>query len=177
MEMDTLLSAFLTLGAAGYLLLGIHLITSSREVGSVPVGVLSLVISVWVIGGAVELMSTTFAVFSIGRTGHFIGTALAPIVTYVAFRDFTGVVTPVRMIVMLLIIPVISVTFAATNSFHELMWFLPATNDQGQFLTRPNAWGKWFLFVHAPYSYIVFGAAMLTLMARSSAVAPVHRRG
>ena len=177
MEMDTLLSAFLTLGAAGYLLLGIHLIASRREVGSVPVGVLSLVISVWVMGGAVELMSTTFAVFSIGRTGHFVGTALAPIVTYVAFRDFTGVGTPVRMIVMLLIIPVFSVTFAATNSFHELMWYLPATNDQGQFLTRPIAWGKWFLFVHAPYSYIVFGAAMLTLMARSSAVAPVHRRG
>ncbi|MCH7981435.1 MAG: diguanylate cyclase [Proteobacteria bacterium] len=175
--MDTLLSVFLTLSAAGYLLLGIHLIAAKREVGSVPVGVLSVVVSVWVMGGAVELMSTTFMEFSIGRACHFVGTALAPVVTYVAFREFTGADTPVRMIVMLLIIPVISVTIAATNSFHELMWYLPATNDQGQFLTRPNEWGKWFLFVHAPYSYLVLGAAMLKLMAHSSAVAPAHRRG
>jgi len=176
MEMGTLLSAFLTLSAAGYLLLGIHLVASKREVGSVPLGVLSVVVSVWVMGGAVELMSTTFSMFSIGRTGHFVGTALTPIVTYITFREITGAITPVRMIVMLLIIPVVSVTIAATNSFHELMWYLPATNDQGQFLTRPNAWGKWFLFVHAPYSYLVVGAAMLMLMGHISAVAPAHRR-
>ena len=43
------------------------------------------------------------------------------------------------------------------------MWYLPAANAQGDFLTRPGQWGPWFLFVHAPYSYAVIGMAMLTL--------------
>lgn len=177
MNMDTLLSTLLTICAACYLLLGARLISSRREIGSVPIGLLFVVVSFWVMGGAVELVSTTFTAFSVGRTGHFIGTALVPIVALVCFREYTGAETPTRMIVMLLIIPVVSVTLAATNQFHEFMWYLPATNELGEFLTRPAEWGPYFLFIHAPYSYAVIGFALLTLMVHSSAVAPAHRRG
>jgi len=177
MNMDTLLSTLLTICAACYLLLGARLITSRREIGSVPIGLLFVVVSFWVMGGAVELVSTTFTAFSVGRTGHFIGTALVPIVALVCFREYTGAETPARMIVMLLIIPVVSITLAATNQFHEFMWYLPATNELGEFLTRPVEWGPYFLFIHAPYSYAVIGFALLTLMVHSSAVAPAHRRG
>jgi diguanylate cyclase (GGDEF)-like protein len=177
MNMDTLLSTLLTISAACYLLLGARLIESRREVGSVPIGVLFVVVSFWVMGGAVEMMSTTFTAFSVGRTGHFFGTALVPIVALVCFREYTGVATPMRTIVLLLIIPVVSVTLAATNQFHEFMWYLPATNEFGEFLTRPVEWGPYFLFVHAPYSYAVIGFALLTLMVHSSEVAPAHRRG
>jgi diguanylate cyclase (GGDEF)-like protein len=177
MNMDTLLSTLLTISAACYLLLGARLISSRREIGSVPIGLLFVVVSFWVMGGAVELVSTTFTAFSVGRTGHFIGTALVPIVALVCFREYTGAETPTRMIVLLLIIPVVSVTLAATNQFHEFMWYLPATNEAGEFLTRPVKWGPYFLFIHAPYSYAVIGFALLTLMVHSSAVAPAHRRG
>ena len=78
---------------------------------------------------------------------------------------------------MLLIIPLVSITLAATNYYHEFMWYLPATNDIGQFLTRPEKWGPWFLFIHAPYSYALIGLAMLTLLTHSTAVARAHRRG
>jgi len=177
MNLDITLSALLIFSSACYLLLGVRLIASRREVGSMPIGVLFVIISLWVMGGAIELMSTTFYVFSIGRTGHFIGTALVPIAIYVCFREYTGSETPTRMVVMLLIAPVVSITLAATNQFHEFMWFLPATNDAGAFLTRPERWGPWFLFVHAPHSYAVVGAAMFTLLVHSSAVAPAQRRG
>ncbi len=177
MDLDTILSTLLTISAACYLLLGVWLILSKREVGSVPIGVLFVVVSIWVMGGAVELMSTTFAAFSVGRTGHFVGTALVPIVAYACFREYTGAETPIRSIVMLLIIPVVSITLAATNHYHEFMWYLPATNELGQFLTRPGEWGPWFLFVHAPYSYAMISFALLTLMVHSSAVAPAHRNG
>jgi diguanylate cyclase (GGDEF)-like protein len=177
MNLDVTLSTLLIFSAVCYLLLGIRLVASRREVGSMPIGVLFVIISIWVMGGAVELMSTTFYVFSIGRTGHFIGTALVPIAVYVCFREYTGSETPTRLVVMLLIAPVVSITLAATNQFHEFMWFLPATNEAGEFLTRPERWGPWFLFIHAPHSYAVVGAAMLTLIVHSSAVAPAHRRG
>ena len=57
------------------------------------------------------------------------------------------------------------------------MWLLPHTNAAGEFLTRPEAWGPWFLYAHAPHSYALIGAAIYRLLSHSSAVAPAHRRG
>jgi diguanylate cyclase (GGDEF)-like protein len=177
MNLDIALSILLIFSAACYVLLGIRLIAAKREVGSVPIGMLFVIISFWVMGGAVELMSDSFLVFSIGRTGHFIGTALLPLAAFVCFREYTGAATPLRTIVLLLIVPTVSIALAATNPFHEFMWQLPAVNGDGQYLTRPDKWGPWFLFVHAPHSYALIAAAMFTLLVHSSAVAPAHRRG
>jgi len=177
MNLDITLSILLIFSAACYVLMGISMITAKREVGSVPIGMLFVVISFWVMGGAVELMSESFTVFSIGRTGHFIGTALLPLAAFVCFREYAGAATRLRTVVLLLIIPAVSISLAATNQGHQLMWYLPAVNEAGDFLTRPDKWGPWFLFVHAPYSYALIGAAMFTLVVHSSAVAPAHRRG
>jgi diguanylate cyclase (GGDEF)-like protein len=163
--------------SACYFALGLRLVTTKRDVGTMPIGVLFLVISVWVLGGAIELVSTTFTVFSVGRTMHFVGTALLPVSAYFCFREYTGSSISIHRIIILLIIPFVSVTLAATNFFHEFMWYLPIANEAGQYLTRPDKWGPWFLFVHAPYSYAVIGAAILTLLTHSSAVARAHRRG
>ena len=177
MDLDVGLSGLLLLAAACYVLLGARLILAKREVGSMPIGVLFIVISFWVLGGAVELLSDSFLVFSIGRTGHFIGTAFVPIVAYFCFREYTGVDTSGLRLSLLMLVPLVSVALAATNVYHELMWTGPVANAQGEFLTRPERWGPWFLYVHLPYSYAVIGAAILTLVAHSSAVARAHRRG
>ncbi len=177
MNLHVALALLLIFSAACYLLLGLRLVMSKREVGSVPIGVLFFVISLWVLGGAIELLSSTFTIFSVGRTGHFVGTALVPIVAYVCFREYTGNETPGSRLALLMVIPCISVTLAATNQFHELMWYGPFVNEAGAFLTQPVKWGPWFLFAHLPYSYIVIGVAIFTLLAHSSAVAPAHRRG
>ncbi len=177
MNLDAALSILLLCSAVCYLLLGVRLIRSRREVGTMPMGVLFAVISGWVVGSAIELAATNFLVFSIGRTFHFFGTALLPVAAYVTFREYTGAGTRTRHLVMLMILPVVSVTLAATNSSHEFMWLMPAVNEAGDFLARPGKWGLWFLFVHAPYSYAVIGAAILTLLLHSSRVARAHRRG
>ena len=177
MSFDVAIAVLLMFSAACYFALGMRLVVARREVGTVPIGLLFLVVCIWVLGGAVELMSTTFYFFSIGRTMHFVGTALLPVAAYFCFREYTGRSTSVHRITVLLAIPFISITLAATNYFHEFMWYLPIANEVGEFLTRPEQWGPWFLFVHAPYSYLVIGAAMLTLLAHSSAVARAHRRG
>ena len=177
MSFNLAISVFLMCSAACYLALGMRLVMAKREVGTMPIGVLFLVISVWVLGGAIEFLSTSFYFFSIGRTMHFVGTALLPVAAYFCFREYTGRSTSLHRITLLLIIPFVSITLAATNYFHEFMWFLPIANDAGQFLTRPDQWGPWFLYVHAPYSYIVIGAAIFTLLAHSTGVARAHRRG
>jgi len=177
MSLNAALSALLIFSAACYALLGLRLVLAKREIGSMPIGLLFIVISFWVVGGAVELLSGTFLMFSVGRTGHFIGTAFVPVVAYFCFREYTGTETSARRLAALIFVPVVSVTLAATNASHELMWSGPFVNAAGEFLTRPAKWGPWFLFVHLPYSYFVIGAAMFTLLAHSSAVAPAHRRG
>jgi diguanylate cyclase (GGDEF)-like protein len=177
MNLDVALSALLIFSAACYLSLGVRLVATKREVGSLPIGVLFVVVSIWVMGGAIELLSTTFAGFTLGRTAHFAGTGLVPIVAYVCFREYTGSNTPPRTIFLMLMIPLISIGLAASNMHHEIMWFLPIANESGDFLTRPERWGPWFLFVHLPYSYAVIGAAIMTLIAHSTAVAPAQRRG
>lgn len=177
MNLDVALSVLLVFSAACYLMMGSRLVASKREVGSMPIGVLFVVISIWVVGGGIELLAENFTVFSIGRTAHFIGTALVPIVAFVGFREYTGAATPGRTLVMMSVIPLASVVLAATNINHELMWYAPVFNTAGEYLTRPERWGPWFLYVHLPYSYAVFSAAILTLLSHSTAVAPAHRRG
>ncbi len=175
--MDAVLAVLLLISAAGYVALGARLIAARRGIGTIPIGVLFILVSFWVLGGAIELMSTSFLVFSIGRTGHFIGSAFLPVAAYVCFREYIGRTTSIHRVTMLLIIPVVSVTLAATNFSHEFMWYLPATNEFGQFLTRPVEWGPWFLFVHAPHSYAVIGAALFALLTQTAAIARAHRRG
>lgn len=177
MNLEIVLSLLLFFTAVCYGLLGIRLLGGKREVGSLPVGATFIAIGIWVLGGVVELVAPNFLIFSIGRTGHFIGTALVPVTILVCFREYTGAQTSRTMIAALLILPVLSILVAATNSMHEIMWYLPATNDAGEFLTRPVRWGPWFLFLHAPYGYAVFLLSVLTLVTHSTAVAPAQRRG
>ena len=177
MNLDVLLAVVLTIGAACYLFLGGRLIVSRREVGSLTVGLVFCLMGIWVLGGAVEQMSDSFVVFSIGRNAHFLATALLPVVAFACFRTYRGEVTPPRTLALLLLVPVTTIVLAATNVYHELMWYGPFANSDGAFLTRPVEWGPWFLFAHAPYSYSVIAIAILSLLLHSSAVAPAHRRG
>lgn len=177
MDFDLATAVLLMFSSACYFALGMRLVAFRREVGTMHIGLLFLIVGVWVLGGAIELLAPSFTVFSIGRSMHFVGTALVPVSAYFCFREYTGHVTSVHRITLMLVIPFVSIALAATNYSHEFMWYKPFANGAGQFLTRPDQWGPWFLFVHAPYSYAIIGAAMLTLLSYSSAVARSHRRG
>ncbi|MGI9263050.1 MAG: diguanylate cyclase domain-containing protein [Woeseiaceae bacterium] len=172
-----ILSFLLTIGAVGYLLLGVRLLGGKREIGSLPLGITFLVISYWVLGGAIEQMADSFVVFSIGRVSHFVGTAIIPVTILMCFREFTGRVNSTSTVIALLIVPVLSIIVAATNYWHEFMWYLPAVGESVEFLTRPAEFGPWFYFVHGPYGYALIGTSVLTLVMHSKAVAPSQRRG
>lgn len=177
MNPDFALALLLFASSAAYAALGARLFLSKREMGSAPMGALFWIMAFWVLGGAVEMVSETFYLFSVGRTGHFIGTALLPLAALICFREYTGTHTSAHAMIVLAVIPFVSIIFAATNQYHEFMWHAPYINGAGDFLTRPNAWGPWFLFVHAPYSYGMIAVAMFILVVRSSVVPPAHRRG
>ncbi len=177
MNLDVVHSVVLACCAICYMVLALRVLRGKREIGNLALRATFVVIGLWVLSGAFELLATSLPIFTVGRVGHFIGTALAPVSLLICFRDFTGNHTAKFTIMVLLIIPVLSIVIAATNPWHEFMWLYPTTNAAGEFLTRPLAWGPWFLFVHAPYGYTVVGTGILTLVLHSSAVAPAHRRG
>ena len=177
MNLDVLIAVLLTFGAACYGLLAARLVLSPRDVGSLPLGLVFLLMSVWVLGGAIEILADTLAVFSVGRTAHFTATALLPVAVYVCFREYTGSRVPPRTVIALMLIPLVTISLVATNVYHELVWSAPFVNAAGEFLVRPERWGRWFLFAHAPYSCALTGAAVLSLLSHASAVAPAHRRG
>ncbi len=177
MNLDVLIAVLLTFGAACYGLLAARLVLSPRDVGRLPLGVIFLLMSIWVLGGAIEVLADTLAVFSVGRTAHFVATAFLPVAVYVCFREYTGYRVPTRTVVMLMLIPVVSITLAATNAYHEFVWAAPFVNADGEFLTRPVNRGQWFLFAHVPYSAALTAAAVFSLLSHASAVAPAHRRG
>jgi hypothetical protein len=177
MNLVVILSILLAFSAVCYILLGARLVGGKRDSGSLPLAAMFFVIGLWVLGGSIELISSSFLVFSVGRVGHFVGTALVPVALLVCFREYTGSETSRAAIVALLITPALSIVIAATNYWHEFMWYLPAINEAGEFLTRPKQWGPWFLFVHAPYAYAIVGVAIPTLLLHSSAVARAQRRG
>ena len=177
MNLDVVLSVLLACCAICYMLLALHVLGGKRELGSLALRVTFVLIGWWVLSGAFELMATSLPMFTIGRAGFLIGTALVPVSLLICFRSYTGSHTPNSTIMVLLIIPLLSIVLAATNPWHEFVWSYPATEAAGEFLARPLEWGHWFRFVHAPYSYTVVGASILTLLLHSSAVAPAHRRG
>lgn len=176
MTPDTVFATLLLVSAVGYFVLGLHLLVAQRETGNMPIGMIFLLMSPLVAGGGIETLAGSDFLFNIGRTGYFVSTALLPIAAYVCFREFTGARSPSWFLILLLIIPTVSITLAATNASHGLMWAVPAVNSAGEFLIRPSAWGPWFLYIHMPYSYSMIGLALLTLLVHSSAVPPVHRR-
>jgi len=177
MNLPVVMSVVLVFSAVCYFLLGVRLISGKREIGSLPLGAAFLIISFWVVGGSIEIMATTFPVFTIGRVGHYVGTALVPVFILLCFREFTGRTTSPRTVIELLIIPALSIVLAATNYWHEFMWYLPVANDAGEFLTRPENFGPWFNYVHLPYGYAVVGTSIFTLIMYSPAIAPSQRRG
>ena len=177
MTLDFVLSLLLAVSASCYMLLALRMLLGNREIGSPAMGATFMIVGLWVLGGAIELMAMSLPVFMIGRVGHFVGTGLVPVGILVCFREITGIQTRKTVIAALLVIPVLSIVIASTNIWHQFMWLYPATSATGEFLTRPLAWGPWFVFVHAPFSYTVVGTAILTLLLHSSAIAPTHRRG
>ena len=177
MNLSLILSFFVALGAIGYLSLAVRLFSGKRTVGSLPLGLTFLVISLWVFGGAIELAAESFVLFTVGRVGHYLGTALVPVTMLLCFREFTGRVTSNQTAIALSIIPVLSIIVAATNYWHEFMWSFPVANAYGEFLTWPVDFGPWFNYVHSPYGYLAVATSIATLIMHSSGVAAGQRRG
>ena len=88
MNLDFFLSILLSFSAGCYILMGVRLLRGDNVIGGFQLGATFIVLGLWVLGGAVEMMATSFVVFSVGRTAHFVGTALIPVTLLICFRNY-----------------------------------------------------------------------------------------
>jgi len=177
MNLPVLLTLLMAIAAGGYLLLAFRLLRKERSAGSLPLGLVFVMLAIWVAGGALQTGLSSLLFFSAGHVAHYVATALTPILILICFRELTGSATSVRTTTALLIIPVLSIVVASTNPWHELMWLPPFQNADGEGLVRPSEFGQWFRYVHLPYGYTVIGAALFALLMHSPAISRTQRRG
>ena len=119
MSLDAILAVLLGFSAVCYGLLGVRVMGGVREFGSVPLGLTFLVISVWVLGAAIEWVAPTYQMFTAGHLGHYVGTSLVPVSLLICFRQYTGSETSKSTITLLLILPVCSIIIAGTNEWRQ----------------------------------------------------------
>ena len=70
MTSTAILSVLLGFSAVCYVLLGVRVTGAIRNTGGLPLGISLVLIGVWVLGGAVELIATSHPVFSAGHMGR-----------------------------------------------------------------------------------------------------------
>ena len=169
--METFLPPIFGLASVLYLGLAVYVSRSSPQ--SV-IGFLLFLMGTMVAGTAFAYGANDIALFNIGRVMNFFAASFLPVAFFAVYRQFTA--GPARRWVMaiLVVVPVLTTGLALTNSWHNLIWTVFET-DAGLVISNTTD-SPWFMRVHAPYSYGLFGLSALALMGSLPSIAPAHRR-
>lgn len=163
MRLDAVLTIVFAAAAAAYLLLAAEL-WRSRQSGGRRVAAVFVLVGLWCGGGALAYAGSAGLGLA-ARVAHFAGAALLPVLVLLVFHAYVG--RPLGRLAagLLSLVPLATLLFAASNPLHGLVWHGPG----------PLAWGPWFLYVHAPYSYALLAWTIGMLLLHSSAVTPANR--
>lgn len=167
MNPDVILTALFLTSASGYLLLGARL-WQLGDVGHRRVSVSFCLLSVLIVAGTAQFLALNETMLLAGRIAHFIAAAALPFVALVIFRHYIGKALSPAPLALLAIIPLLSIVVALSNPWHGWLW-------QGGLNATLQGWGPWFLYVHAPYSYLLLSTSLLSLVLHSKAVIPGSR--
>ena len=167
---DSLLPMIFAVAAVMYLGLAVFVSRSSPQ--SI-IGFFLFLIGIMVAGSAFSYGTSDPNLYGIGRVLSFFAAGFIPVAFYSIYRQYT--VGPARTIVIaiLSIIPVATTALAMTNSMHHMIWAVVETPEGPAFSDITSHW--WFMRVHAPFAYGLFGLSLLALGGRLSSIAPAHR--
>lgn len=168
---ETLLPPIFGLTSVLYLGLAVYVSRSSPQ--SV-IGFLLFLMGTMVAGTAFAYGATDIALFNIGRVLNFFAASFLPVTFFAVYRQFTTGPAKRWVMAILIVVPVLTTALALTNSWHNLIWTVFET-DAGLAISKTTD-SPWFMRVHAPYSYGLFGLSALALMGRLPSIAPAHRR-
>ncbi len=128
------------------------------------------------IGGAIlQVLANDPATLAIAKSMMFLCRAGIPVALIALVLDMLGKPLSNRTIIWLCVVPLSTMVLALSNTVHGWVWHTELSTAAGTLITRP-AWGWWYRFVHAPYSYTLLGAMMVLFFLRLSAVSAPQRR-
>lgn len=168
MRLDLALIAILVSSAAGYAVLAVRLWRTGRRANR-KVAAVFLVIALWSAAGALSLRAPADWLSHAVRTAQCLAAAMLPLLILDVLRSYAGRPLAPLARSLLSIVPVATAVLALSNNVHGWVWNPLAADGV-------RAWGPWFLYAHAPYTYLLLSSAVATLVLHSTAVAPANRR-
>lgn len=169
--LDAVLPAVFGLSAVLYWVLAVSV---SRSAPNSVIGYFLFLIGTMVAGTAFSYGTSDPNMFGIGRALAYFSAGFLPVALYAIYREFTNNPAGKLTFAVLSIIPVATTLLALSNSMHGLIWQVVPTETGVRFTHITES--IWFLRVHAPFAYGLFGFSLLALVSRLPSLAPAHRK-
>lgn len=117
---------------------------------------MALVITVWLVGYALEIAGATLSIKLLFAKMQYIGIVLAPLAWFIfAFNHTNQAQTlPLRPAALLAVVPLLTLVIAFTTEAHGLLWSQYGILQSGNFSALKVTYGPWF-WVHSIYSYVL----------------------
>ncbi|MEM9531104.1 MAG: diguanylate cyclase [Pseudomonadota bacterium] len=126
-------------------------------------------------GAALQIVANDAITLAVAKVFMFVCRACIPVALIAMVFDLMGRPFRGRAIVALSVLPAFTLILALTNSTHGLVWSPDLADNAGELIINP-AWGPWYRFAHAPYSYLLLGCVMVLFFLRLPAVSAPQRR-
>jgi len=133
--------------------------------GERPFALFMLVLTLWIVGYAFELMSPSLPGKMLWIRLEYIGISLVAVLWLVFILNYTGRIQRIQPVFLraLFIIPTLTILFVMTSTSHSLMYAeIGLSNDIPVPIFAPQ-YGPWF-WIHVAYSYIVLLGASIVLI-------------
>lgn len=147
---------------------------SSPETSNSATSYFLFLIGTMVAGSAFSFGADDPRMYAIGRTLTFFSAGFLPVVLYKIYREFTVGKPHPLMIALFSVIPVATTVLTMTNELHHMIWTVIEVDGVTRFTDANEHF--WFMKVHAPFAYTLFGYSILALAGRLPTIARAHRK-
>lgn len=160
--------------AFAYACLAVFIAQTSDQSSKNVISFFVLLIGVMVGGSAFSYGAVDANTYGLGRVLSFFAASFLPLTFYYIYRQFTVGVPNSLFLAVLSIVPVATTALAITNPMHNMLWSIKMMPTGLQISNLTEHW--WFMRVHAPFAYGLFGYSALALILRLPTMAAAHRK-
>ncbi len=176
----TAVSLLLLLTAASSIVFALYAWKRRPVPGSVAFSVFMIAVSFWVLAYLLQLMSDALSTQIIWAKLQFIGVGLAPVAWLAFALRYTKreAWLTARHWLLLLSVPLLTLLFALTNEFHQLVWVRVNVLANGSLFVMQATPGMWYwLFVVYLYGMFLAGSLMLLTSTRYEIASLLPQQG
>ena len=130
--------------------------------GSKPLAIVCVSSIVWMVGEAIAVYADGFTGQFAGEVVRFLGVVTLPVALFTFVSHYCGKTFTTKHIVLLSIVPAVSYIVMVTTLQHDLFFKELVVNTNGG--APEIEYGKYFWFVHTPYSYTLILASLGILL-------------